>query len=190
MKSRFIWRAIFALVFIGILTLGGISLYRIGFADGAMTTITIPEGSESLMMPYAHRPLGWHYGPRVGLLGLFPLLCFGFFFFLMLMCGFGFMARRRACKHYGPGSYPEHWKHHGPWGPGHPSWEQAQPETETESPPAEADPTDALAGCENNNVELAGEIVGTIISQNAYNANLKMVETQDQMIGTVLDIRN
>ena len=50
--------------------------------------------------------------------------------------------------------------------------------------------TDALAGYENNHVELAEEIVGTIISQNAYNANLKLVDVQDQMIGTVLDIRN
>jgi hypothetical protein len=74
------------------------------------------------------------------LLGLFPLLCFGGFFFLALMCGFGFMARKRAwMHHYGPGSPHEYWKHRGPWGPGCPPWEQEQPETETESAPAEAD---------------------------------------------------
>ena len=55
---------------------------------------------------------------------------------------------------------------------------------------AEPAQTDALAGYENNNVELAEEMVGTIISQNAYDANLKMVEVQDQMIGTVLEILN
>jgi len=55
---------------------------------------------------------------------------------------------------------------------------------------AERPQTDALAGYENNNVELAEEIVGTIITQNAYSANLKMVDVQDQMVGTVLDILN
>ena len=53
---------------------------------------------------------------------------------------------------------------------------------------AAADPPDALAGYANNNVELAEEIVGTIITQNAYSANLKMVKVQDEMIGTALDI--
>ena len=55
---------------------------------------------------------------------------------------------------------------------------------------AETPQTDALAGYENNNVELAEEIVGTIITQNAYSPNLKMINVQDQMIGTILDIHN
>jgi flagellar basal body rod protein FlgC len=53
---------------------------------------------------------------------------------------------------------------------------------------AETPQTDALTGYEHNNVELAEEMVGTIISQNAYSANLKMVAAQDEMIGSVLDI--
>ena len=55
---------------------------------------------------------------------------------------------------------------------------------------AETVQTDALAGCGNNNVDLAEEFVGTIISKNAYSANLKMIAAQDEIIGTVLDIRN
>ena len=55
---------------------------------------------------------------------------------------------------------------------------------------AETFQTDALAGYENNNVELAEEIVGTIVSKNAYNANLKMVKAQDEMVGSILDIHN
>ena len=39
-------------------------------------------------------------------------------------------------------------------------------------------------------VDLAEEIVGTVISQNAYNANLKMVEVQDEMVGTLIDMLN
>jgi len=53
---------------------------------------------------------------------------------------------------------------------------------------AETSPTDALAGYENNHVDLAEEMVGTIISQNAYDANLKMIKVQDEMIGTALDL--
>ena len=53
---------------------------------------------------------------------------------------------------------------------------------------AEIAPTEALAGYENNNVDVAEEFVGTIITKNSYSANLKMVEAQDEMVGTVLDI--
>ena len=58
-------------------------------------------------MPFGHMPYGRSIGPRVGLLGLFPLLCFGGFFFLLVIWGLGFFARRRAWMHYGPGAYPQ-----------------------------------------------------------------------------------
>lgn len=136
MKSRFIWRAIFALVFIGLLALGGFAIYQLGFSHGAMTNINLPESSEFPVMPFRYHPLGWHYGPRVGILGFFPLLCFGGFFFLMLMCAFGFMVRRRAWRHYGPGWHAEHWKHYGPppWGSGRPPWAEEKPAAESEAP--------------------------------------------------------
>lgn len=136
MTGKNIFRFVFALVIIVGLALGGIALYQMGFSHGAMTNITFPEGSEFPVTPYTLHPLGWHYGPRVGLLGLFPLLCFGGFFFLALMCGFGFMARKRAWRHYGPGWSHEHWKHHGPppWGSGRPPWAEDQPEAEAEVP--------------------------------------------------------
>jgi hypothetical protein len=137
MTGKNIFRFIFALAIIAGLALGGIALYQMGFSHGTMTNFTLPEGSEIQVMPYAHYPMGWHAGPRVGLLGLLPLLCFGGFFFLVFMCGFGFMARKRAwMHHYGPG-----WKHHGPppWGQGRPPWAEGQPEAGTEAPPAETD---------------------------------------------------
>jgi hypothetical protein len=144
MTGKRIWRLVFALLIIAGISLGGFALYRMGFAHGAMTNITLPEGGEFPVVPYAYHPLGWHYGPRVGLLGIFPLLCFGGIFFLALMFGFGFMARKRAWMHYyGPGSHPGYWKHHGPpWGPGKPPWEQEQPKAESETPPAETDQTE------------------------------------------------
>jgi hypothetical protein len=142
MTGKNIFRFVFALAIIVGLALGGIALYQMGFSHGAMTNITFPEGSEIQVMPYARSPLGWHVGPRVGLLGLFPLLCFGGFFFLVFMCGFGFMARKRAWMHH----YGGRWKHDGqpPWGWGRsagaqPPWAEGQPETGAETPPVETD---------------------------------------------------
>jgi hypothetical protein len=145
MKGKFIWRMIFALLVITVFTLGSIAIYRMGFTHGAMTNITLPEGSDFPVTPYAHRSLGWHYSPRLGLLGIFPLLCFGGFFFLMLMFGFGFIARKRSwMHHYGPGPYPGHWKHHGtpPWGPDKAPPPDTQNEAKPESPSTETRPSE------------------------------------------------
>ena len=70
-----------------------------------MTNLTLPEGAEYPLVPFGHMPYGRGIGPRAGLLGLFPLLCFGGFTFLLLLFGFGFMARKRRAwmHHYGPG---------------------------------------------------------------------------------------
>lgn len=148
MTGKRIWKLIFALIITVGLVVGGIALYQMGFAHGTMSNITISEGGEFPAMPYAYRPLGWwHYGPRVGLLGLFPLLCFGGFFFLVLMFGFGFMARKRAwMHHYGPGSHPGHWKQYGPppWGWGRPPWTQDQSESASEASSPETDKAEDL----------------------------------------------
>ena len=144
MKGKNIWKVIFALVVITVLAFGSVALYRLGFSHGAMTNITLPEGSDFSVMPYAHRPLGWNFGPRVGLMGIFPLLCLGGFFFLVLMFGFGFMARKSAWMRYGPGANPDYWQHHGPphWGPGRPPWEQEKTEADSESSSVETDGTE------------------------------------------------
>ncbi len=41
---------------------------------------------------------------------------------------------------------------------------------------------------EMSNVDLAEEIPQTIISETGYDANLKTLKTQDEMLGTLLDI--
>lgn len=137
MTGKNIFRFIFALAIVVGLVLGGIALYQMGFSHGAMTNITFPEGSEIQVMPYTHYPMGWHTGPRVGLLGLFPLLCFGGFFFLVFMFSFGFMGRKRAWMHH----CSDNWKHHGPppWGWGKPPWAEEQSEAKTEASSADAD---------------------------------------------------
>jgi flagellar basal body rod protein FlgG len=59
---------------------------------------------------------------------------------------------------------------------------------ENESNPAGAASNDSLVDNTTNNVDLATEIVQTNIAQNGYEANLKIIQTQDEMIGTVLDL--
>ena len=39
-----------------------------------------------------------------------------------------------------------------------------------------------------SNVDLTEEIPQTITAQRGYEANLKLIETQDEMLGSVLDI--
>jgi flagellar hook protein FlgE len=41
---------------------------------------------------------------------------------------------------------------------------------------------------QSNNVDLATEIVGVQVAQNAYEANIGVIETQDEMIGSLLDL--
>ena len=132
MTGTRIWKAVFALVVIAGLVLGAVAIYQAGYAHGAMTNFNLPESSEYPSMPFRYMPYGRSIGPRVGLLGLFPLLCFGGFFFLMAFGGLSFFARRRAWMHSGPCTNPKHWKHYGP-----PSWwgQEKSPEAEDRSQP-------------------------------------------------------
>ena len=41
---------------------------------------------------------------------------------------------------------------------------------------------------ENSNVELTEEIPQTIIAQRGYEANIKVIETREEMLGSILDI--
>lgn len=54
--------------------------------------------------------------------------------------------------------------------------------------PTEKIQDDKPVETETSNVDLAEELQESILTQNAYNANLKLVKTQDQMLGTLLDI--
>lgn len=54
-------------------------------------------------------------------------------------------------------------------------------------------PTEQLEGesmvnTETSNVDLAEELGEKIVTQNAYNANLKLVNNQDEILGNMLDI--
>lgn len=54
--------------------------------------------------------------------------------------------------------------------------------------PTERIQNDELVATETSNVDIAEEFGESIVTQNAYNANLKMVKTQDEMLGSLLDI--
>lgn len=141
MFVRRIWRFFFFLVVAAGLVLGGIALYRLGFSQGALTNLTLPEGAEAPLVPYGRVPFGWYAWPHFGLLGFFPLLCLGGFFFLMAMSLFGFFGRRRAWMGYGPGAH-RHWKQYGPppWGPEEPRGSGDPPKAQADdSPPDEGE---------------------------------------------------
>jgi flagellar basal-body rod protein FlgC len=48
--------------------------------------------------------------------------------------------------------------------------------------------SDGMKDRELSNVDLTTEIPNAFINQRAFEANLKMVETEDEMIGSILDI--
>ena len=134
MTGRRIWRVVFAMVIIAGLVLGGVAIYQAGFARGLMSDFKLPESSEYPLIPYGHMPYGRSIMPRLGLLGLFPLLCFGGFFFLIVFWGLSFFARRRPWMHDGPCTNSNHWKHHGPppwWGQQKPPEAQGQSQTDS-----------------------------------------------------------
>jgi len=59
---------------------------------------------------------------------------------------------------------------------------------DNQSNSAEAAFEDSLINSESNNVDLATEIVETKIAQRGYEANIKIIQTQEEMIGSVLDL--
>ena len=143
--KRTIWWILLGLVVVAFLTVGGVAIYKAGFTHGAMTDITLPEGSDINVMPHKMVPYAGYYHPRAGLMGFFPfLLCFGGFFFLMMVFG---ACRRAWYWKYAGKDHPKYWKHHGPWrywksphwGPGHPPWADDQPETKSDTPSEEAE---------------------------------------------------
>ena len=142
MTGKRIWNIIFMLVIITGLILGGVAVYQAGFARGMMSDFKLPESSEYPLMPYGHLPYGRSLLPRLGLLGLFPLLCFGGIFFLMVFWGLSLFTRRRVWMHDGPCANPNHWKHHGPppwWGQQKPPESQGQSQTDSNEPLQESE---------------------------------------------------
>ena len=143
MTGRRIWKIFLALVIVAALVLGGVAIYQAGFARGVNSEFKFPESSEYPLIPYRHMPYGRNMiVPRLGLLGLFPLLCLGGFFFLMVFWGLSFFARRRAWMQDGSSANPYHWKYHGPppwWGQGKPPEAAGQSQADSNAPLKESE---------------------------------------------------
>jgi flagellar basal-body rod protein FlgC len=59
---------------------------------------------------------------------------------------------------------------------------------ENEDQPSETTLEDMPPLNQSNNVDLATEIVGVTVAQNAYEANTKVIKAQEEMLGTILDL--
>jgi flagellar hook protein FlgE len=58
----------------------------------------------------------------------------------------------------------------------------------TPGPIVEAEENGGVVEMEMSNVDLAEELPQTLIAKTGYSANLKMLKTQDEMLGSLLDI--
>ncbi len=127
-RTGFLWRFLLALILLGLLTAGGMALYRLGFAQGYQTAALAansagnPAVTPNLPGLYPY-PYFW---PAYGFHGFFPfgpLLGIGFFLLVFFLIGGlfrGFAWRHFAGRHYvghpgygGWGRGPEgHWEWH------------------------------------------------------------------------------
>jgi hypothetical protein len=135
-RNWFVWRAVAAVVLLGLLVGGGFAIHRLGWSQGYAAAELTAQGEEAPTPPLAHpgwRPVGLARG---GLLVsvLLGLLFFGFVGKLLRVIMWGAMAGP-AMYHPamgGPWRHPWHWMH-GPMPPGYGPWCQQPNERSQES---------------------------------------------------------
>ncbi len=147
-RHGFIWRLLLSLLLVAVLAVGGVALYRAGFAQGyqaaALTAGTSGQATAPAVPYYGVAP--WGYGPGWGFPFFFPfapLLGFGFLLLVFLLIGGIFRGGRRFAGPYGHG--PGHWGYGGPdprWGRawGYEGQEQPKPQPEKGAGPGNAAP--------------------------------------------------
>jgi len=59
---------------------------------------------------------------------------------------------------------------------------------DTQGPTISVEKNGGIVKKEMSNVDLAEEIPQTILAQTGFEANLKMIKTEDEMMGTLLDV--
>jgi hypothetical protein len=124
-RSWFVWRAVAAVVLIGLLVAGGFAIHRLGWSQGYTAAELSAQGEEAQTPPLAPpswRPVGLARG---GLLVsiLLAVLFFAFVGRLLRVIMWGAMAGPAMC-HAGMGRswrHPRHWMH-GPVPPWHTPW--------------------------------------------------------------------
>ncbi len=159
-KKSFLWRTLGTLVFVGLLagllTAGGVAVYRTGWSQGYVTGQAAVEGEEGEIIPaapphslYWGYPR-WHYGARPFFFGA-VLVKIGLFFLLLIVIGkaFRWMTWGRMMS-YGPWRMGAHhrgksnWsgghrhQYHGPIPPWCWDWDSPKEQTEETSPDPDA----------------------------------------------------
>jgi hypothetical protein len=124
-RNWFVWRAVAAVVLIGVLVAGGFVIHRVGWSQGYAAAELTAQGAEAptpLLAPPGWGPVGLARG------GLLASLVLGLVFFalagkLLRVIMWGVMAGPAMGWHAMGGSWrhPQHWMH-GPVPPGHGPW--------------------------------------------------------------------
>jgi hypothetical protein len=110
-KTWFVWRALVALIIIGLLVGGGWAIYRTGWSQGYMTGQLAAAAEEAVVIPYPPYAFGYPGRPVV-LGGLGLLVLFGLLVLPLLVIGK--MARLHAGRMAGgPGKMAD-WPKEGP----------------------------------------------------------------------------
>ena len=146
-KRWFLWRAVAALIFVGLLIAGGVAIYYLGWSQGYGTGPLPAEGETVAPLPYLPHRFGYVGHP----VGFAPFLCGAGFFkiglLILMFCIIGKIFRFFAWGMVGgpwmmggPRSrrWARHWHRHHPHGPMSPwCWDDEKPSEETTEPDVE-----------------------------------------------------
>jgi len=142
-RKWFIWGPLVALVVIGTLVMGGLLVYRVGWAQGSLSSPVEEGGMLVPPMPFGFRHPARAFGFSPLWFGLGLVVRFG-----MLLLVFGVIARLFFSRRWRIAGVPRgrrwagHW--YPPFGPGDPwHWPPEEEELEKTEPTAESEDAEA-----------------------------------------------
>ena len=112
-RKWFLWRALAALVCVGLLTVGGLALYRAGWSQGYVAGQLGGEGEDVVAVPYPHYGFGYGYVWRP--FGFAPFLLGAGLLFLLFFAAstlFRLLAWKKMMAAGGPWPVAAHWGRH------------------------------------------------------------------------------
>ncbi len=139
-KSRFLHAVLAAVIVIGLLAVGGLAIYRTGWAQGYMSAQEAGVGVDSAIPPRALFHPGWRFGRAPFAMGGRAFLIVGVLFLIFLVIkSFCFRAYRMSRGPMGmPWAEYRRW-HHGPMRPWCWGWERPPEEKAEKDEKAEPD---------------------------------------------------
>jgi len=84
-KSRFLFAVLAAVIIIGLLVVGGLAIYRVGWAQGYMSAQEAGVGADSAIPPSAFLHPGWRFGHTPFAMGGRVFLMVGVLFLIFLV---------------------------------------------------------------------------------------------------------